>query len=82
MGWIARPILKEGEILLVDNIERLCAEKKISICALEREIKIGNGTIGKWRNPERSPKLENVKRIADYFGVTVDELLSEDQTKN
>lgn len=69
--------MKEGEILLVDNIEILCKEKKTSICALERELSIANGTIGKWRDPKRSPRLENVKRIADYFGVTVDELLAE-----
>lgn len=74
--------MKEGDILLVDNINKLCGEKKISICALERELEIGNGSIGKWRDQKRSPRLENVKRIADYFGVTVDDLISADQPQN
>lgn len=65
--------------MLVDNIERLCKERNISICALEREADIGNGAIGKMRNKTKSPRLETVKKIADYFGVTVDDLLKPSQ---
>lgn len=62
--------------LLLDNIKHLCRENKISICALERTLGIGNGTIGGWGI--YSPRLDIVKKVADYFGVTVDELLKED----
>lgn len=65
--------------MILDNIARLCDERKISICALERETGIGNGVIGKWRDGARSPRVDTVKRIADYFGITVDELLSDNQ---
>lgn len=61
--------------MLVDNINRLCKEKDISIYALECELGIGNGSIGKWGKFGRSPRIETVKRIADHFGVTVDDLL-------
>ena len=62
--------------MLLDNIKRLCKEKKTSICAVERTLGIGNGTIGKW--DVYSPRLDIVKKVADYFGMTVDELLREE----
>ena len=61
--------------MLFDNVKRLCSERGVSVWALEPATEIGNGTIGKWRTS--SPRLETIKKVADYFGVTVDELLSD-----
>lgn len=65
--------------MLLKNVKRLCDQNGISIWSLEKAIDAGNGTIGKWENS--SPRVETVKRVADYFGVTVDELLSDDGGK-
>ena len=64
--------------MIYDNISCLCKERGISIAKLERELGIGNGTIGKWANS--SPTAEKLKRVADYFGVTVDSLLTVHKT--
>ena len=64
--------------MLLTNIRRLCNEKHVSIAKLERETEIGNGTISRW--DISSPSIENVQKVAEFFGVTVDELLS-DNTK-
>lgn len=61
--------------MLVDNIQRLCKEKGTSIWSLERETGIGNGVIGKWA--KSSPRVDSLRKVADYFGVTIDELLKE-----
>ena len=61
--------------MILDNVKRLCYENHISIWSLEKAIDVGNGTIGKWENS--SPRIDTVKKVADYFGVTVDELLSD-----
>lgn len=61
--------------MIFENVRRLCDKNGISICALESATELGNGTIGKWKNS--SPRLETLKRVAEYFGVTVDELLSD-----
>lgn len=55
------------------KIKELCIEKKVTFASLERETGIGNGVIAKWA--ESSPRVDNLKKVADYFGVTVDELL-------
>lgn len=55
------------------NIVALCKKKNISIAKLEREIGLGNGTIGRWE--KSSPSIDNVKKVAEFFGVTVDSLV-------
>lgn len=60
--------------MIVDNIAALCVERGISIAKLEREVGIGNGIVGKWANS--SPTVEKLKKVADYFGVSVDSLLT------
>lgn len=60
--------------MILDNIRTLCKEKGTTIRAVERDTGLGNGVIARWDTS--SPRVENVKLVADYFGVTVDELLS------
>ena len=59
--------------MILGNITRLCKEKGISIAKLERETDISNGTISKWG--VRSPTVENARKVAEFFGVTLDELV-------
>lgn len=60
---------------MVEKIRSLCQEHGTSVWALERELGIGNGVIARWSRS--SPRVETVKLVADYFGVTVDELLKD-----
>lgn len=61
---------------MLENIRRKCAEHGITIAALERDTGIGNGVIARWQTS--SPRVDSLKKVADYFGVTVDELLTTD----
>ena len=65
--------------MIYENVNRLCEKHGISICALEKACGIGNGTIGRWPNGSAAPRVDKVKAIADYFGVTVDDLLKEQE---
>ena len=62
--------------MILENVKRLCKQKQTSIWALEKALGIGNGTISKWETS--SPSVDKLKRVADYFGVTVDDLLQEE----
>lgn len=62
--------------MLLENITRLCRENKVTIAKLERETGISNGTISRWGTS--SPTVENVRKVAEFFGVTVDALISEE----
>ena len=61
--------------MIFEKVQHLCKERGVSIWALESSIGVGNGTIGKWRSS--SPRMETIKKVADYFGVTVDELIND-----
>lgn len=67
----------EVKILIYDNVKRLCWEKHTTICTLEKDCGIGNGSIGKWADGDANPRIGTLKKIADYFGITVDELLKD-----
>lgn len=60
--------------MLYDTVKALCDERKISVCALERELGFPRSSICKWN--ENEPGIRKVQKVADYFGVTVDSLLA------
>ena len=62
--------------MILKNIKRLCEQRNLTLAALERETGIGNGVIARWGNG--MPRVDLLKRVADYFGCTVDDLLKED----
>lgn len=62
--------------MIVENIKKLCKANGVSVSALEKEMGFGNSTIAKWSTC--SPTVEKLSRVADHFGVTLDELLKED----
>lgn len=59
--------------MLAENIRALCKENGITLAELERTVGLGNGTIRRWDS--KSPRLDRVKLVADFFGVSVDDLL-------
>lgn len=67
-------MIKEEMAMILKNIQALCREKGISISQLERETGLGNGTVCRWRKGD--PTVTRLKLVADYFGVTLEQLLT------
>ncbi|MBF7019652.1 helix-turn-helix transcriptional regulator [Staphylococcus sp. 18_1_E_LY] len=63
---------------LYEKIKKLCSERGISIAHLERETGISNGQIKRWA--KSSPSVENLKKVAKYFDVSL-EFLADDNAK-
>lgn len=61
--------------MLVENIRTLCRENGISIRQLENALGFSNGIISSWGT--KVPAVTRVKAVADYFGVTIDDLIKE-----
>ncbi|WP_044289487.1 helix-turn-helix domain-containing protein [Robinsoniella sp. KNHs210] len=61
--------------MLFKRIVELCNSERITIAELERNLHFGNGTIRNWES--KNPSLEKVKEVAEYFGVSIDFLVSE-----
>ena len=60
------------------RIKQLCSERKISMNRLEDELEFGKGYISKLGTS--TPNTSNIKKIADYFGVSVDYLMGLNKT--
>lgn len=62
--------------MLLEKIIALCEAKGISVAFLEKALGIGNGTIRAW--DQSVPRADSLKRVADYFQVTMDYLMSDE----
>ena len=59
--------------MLFEKIRTLCTENKTNITTLERDCGLANATIRRWESA--SPSVDNLAKVADYFGVSIDFLL-------
>lgn len=62
-------------MLLSDNINALMEEEGISNVQLGNELGISDETIRSWRKGTKVPTVEKLQRLAEYFSVTMDELM-------
>lgn len=60
---------------MLKKIKDLCEARGIGISQLEKELGFGRDTISKWATS--IPRADRLKVVADFFGVTVDELMEE-----
>ena len=59
---------------MVDRINELAKKMGVSISAVEKNVGLSNGIIGKWR--KQSPSCDKLKLVADYLNVSIDYLLT------
>lgn len=57
------------------KIEKLMTDNKISAYQLSKKIGIPASSITAWKKGKYNPGVNSIKKIAEYFGVTVDYFL-------
>lgn len=63
--------------MFYDNFVALCAANLKSPSAVGRELGIDKSTVSCWKRRKAKPSDVNAKKIADYFGVSVEDLMGE-----
>lgn len=66
---------------MFNKIEELLKSHNMTLNKLSKAVGIPYMTLKSWKLRGSSPRLENVKKIADYFGVPV-EYFFEDDSEN
>lgn len=61
---------------MLERIFNLIESSGFSDAAFCRELSLGNGIVGKWRTGKQKPSLDAVIKIAAYFHVSIDYLVS------
>lgn len=59
--------------MVYNKVKKLCDDKRISVSSVEKECGLANATIRGWKYSD--PRATNLKKVADYFGVTMEYLL-------
>ena len=59
---------------MYENYARLRDERGLSDYAIAKELGIGRSTFSEWKKGDYTPKIDKLRKIAAYFGVTTDEL--------
>nr|DAT87304.1 MAG TPA: Repressor protein CI [Caudoviricetes sp.] len=62
--------------------EKLCSERGVTAYRVCKETGITTSTLSNWKAGRYTPKADKLKKIADFFGVSVEYLLTgkEDQS--
>lgn len=62
-----------------EKIRQLCTERGLSITDLEQALGFGNGSICYWAKEDVHPRVDKVRAVANFFGVSIEELLKDEK---
>jgi transcriptional regulator with XRE-family HTH domain len=62
-----------------DKVNGLCLQRGISITAMALDLGFSKGTPSNWKIMKTPPRAEKVKKVADYFGVSVEYLIGKEE---
>lgn len=61
---------------MYEIFEHLLQKYGVTSYKLSKEIGITQTTLSNWKSGRSTPNVQNLQKIADYFGVTVDYLMT------
>ena len=65
--------------MLAKRLKELRAKNGLTQATFAEEFSISKGTIAMWETGKRTPDIETIKQIAEYFGVSVDYLVDNEK---
>lgn len=74
--FIVSPIFVKGGQKMYEIFEQLLQKYGISAYKVSKDTGITQSTLSDWKRGRSTPKSENMKKIADYFGVSIDYLMT------
>lgn len=60
-----------------ENLKRLRRKKGISQSKLAKAVETSQSAVGYWERGQKIPSSEKAKKLAEFFNVSVDELLED-----
>lgn len=58
------------------RFEQLCKRDGVTPSQVSKSTGISTATLSSWKNGKYTPKTDKLQKIADYFGVTLEYLMS------
>ena len=68
---------KSIEDIIADNLTELRKSKKLKQSELAEQMGYSDKTVSRWENGSTVPDIATLARLAEFYGITVDDLLHE-----
>lgn len=73
---IVLTIFVKGGQIMYEIFEQLLQKYGVSAYKVAKETGVTQSTLSDWKRGRSTPKSENMKKLADYFGVSIDYLMT------
>lgn len=67
--------------IFVKNLNRLLAAQGKNQNDIVQKVNVSSATVSDWCNGKKFPRMNKVEELADLFGVTVSDLLTEPESE-
>ena len=74
--FVALYIFVKGGQMMYEIFEQLLQKYGVSSYKVAKETGVTQSTLSDWKRGRSTPKSENMKKLADYFGVSIDYLMT------
>lgn len=78
---IARFLLTLGGVMLYEKYKTLLDKVNKTSYQVSKETGISQTAFSNWKSGRSEPGLESLKRLADYFGVSIEYFLEEKEVR-
>ena len=76
LTWVSQKVYHLVTMkIFCERLVELRTERGLTAKDLEKELKLGNGTVRRWEKELTIPNIEYLLILAKFFGVTADYLL-------
>ena len=76
ISLVAFTFFVKGEQNMYEIFAQLLEKYNVTPYKVTKETGVAQTTLSDWKRGRSTPKSDNMKKIADYFGVTVDYLMT------
>ena len=59
------------------KFEKLCNEKNVTAYQVSNASGVATSTLSMWKQCKYIPKIDKIQKIANYFGVSINEFMEE-----
>lgn len=63
-----------------ENFEKLCDSNKVKPSHVSKATGISTATLTSWKQGKYTPKNDKLQKIADFFGVSIDYLMTGEES--
>lgn len=64
---------------MYDNFRQIIEKKGLTPYRVAKETGISTATMSSWKNGLYTPKLDKLIKIAEYLGVSLEEIISDEK---